>query len=240
MRWSPWVRTRPPPATRWLARAVPATIRPSGSSSTPTPQAARPAAIRAMRSLSLTRSSPMPRMTVAPFGVGGGHGQDRIFVDHRGRARRPARRRPCRRRMARGDVADRLAALLALRSRSPGPRPSRAGSRTGRCAAGLSSTPSTVTAEPGRDQRRDERKGRRRRIARHADRRAGQRLAAGQADAPAVAASSDLHLGAEGPQHPLGMVAGRLPARSPRSRPAAFSPASSTADFTCAEGSGRR
>ena len=70
------------------------------------------AAISASRSLSLTRSSPRPRMTVAPLGEGGGDGQDRIFVDHRGA---PAPAGPRRRAsgVARGDVADRLAALLA-------------------------------------------------------------------------------------------------------------------------------
>ena len=55
----------------------------------------------------------------------------------------------------------------------------------------------------------------------------------------AVVLVADLHLDAEGPQHPLGVVAGGL--RLDHLGPAgAFSPASSTADFTWAEGSGSR
>ena len=45
-------------------------------------------------------------------------------------------------------------------------------------------------------------------------------------------------LGAEARQHPLGMVARRLGLDHHGSVPARFSPASSTADFTCAEGTG--
>jgi hypothetical protein len=60
------------------------------------------------------------------------------------------------------------------------------------------------------DQRGHQRKGRRGGIARHADPRRRQLLAAGQHDAPPCALLAHLDLGAEGAEHPLGVVAGRL------------------------------
>ena len=61
MRWSPCERTRAP-----RSRAPPSTTRPSGSSRTRAPSAARPSARAAMRSLSLTRSSPAPVIVNGP------------------------------------------------------------------------------------------------------------------------------------------------------------------------------
>ena len=63
MRWSSSLATMAPPRGGEL---VPCTVRLSGPSSTATPQAARPRATTARRSLSLTLSSPRPRMTVVP------------------------------------------------------------------------------------------------------------------------------------------------------------------------------
>ena len=61
MRWSPCERTRAP-----RSPAPPSTTRPSGSSRTRAPSAARPSARAAMRSLSLTRSSPAPVIVKDP------------------------------------------------------------------------------------------------------------------------------------------------------------------------------
>ena len=67
----------------------------------------------ASRSLSLTRSSARPRMTRRALGEGRGDGQDRIFVDHRGR---PLGRHldAGQRRASDAQVGHRLAAVLAL------------------------------------------------------------------------------------------------------------------------------
>src|SRR5690606_29451865 len=64
MRWSRWVAAVAPPGTP--PGPMPCTISMSSSSSTRTPQASSPRAIASIRSLSLTRSSLTPRMTVVP------------------------------------------------------------------------------------------------------------------------------------------------------------------------------
>jgi hypothetical protein len=56
--------------------------RPSSRSSTFAPIAAKPVAISASRSLSLTRSSSRPLVVVRPLRHAGGHEKDREFVDH--------------------------------------------------------------------------------------------------------------------------------------------------------------
>ncbi len=61
IRWSPWLSTVPP------VKVPPCTTAPSSDSSTATPSARNPSAIAAIRSLSLTRSSPMPENVVLPF-----------------------------------------------------------------------------------------------------------------------------------------------------------------------------
>ena len=67
IRWSSRLATVTPPAT--LPGPRPWTMMKSGPSSTPTPQASSPRAIASMRSLSLTRISLIPRITVAPSAV---------------------------------------------------------------------------------------------------------------------------------------------------------------------------
>src|SRR5690606_29383454 len=64
MRWSRWVLTVAPPATP--PGPMPWTVSTSSCSSTRTPQASSPRAIASIRSLSLTRSSLTPRITVRP------------------------------------------------------------------------------------------------------------------------------------------------------------------------------
>ena len=71
-----------------------------------------PAAVAARRSLSLTFNSSRPCICVSPFGEGGDHGENGIFVDHGGG---PLRRHVDAAKFARFDaeIADRLAALFA-------------------------------------------------------------------------------------------------------------------------------
>src|SRR5215472_10758268 len=64
MRWSSWVSMVAPPAGKLPA---PSTSKSSPSTATRTPHFAKPAAIPASRSLSLTRSSARPRITVRPL-----------------------------------------------------------------------------------------------------------------------------------------------------------------------------
>ena len=104
-----------------------------------------------------------------------------------------------------------LAALVAVRRGLRSARPSRAASRTGRCAAGSSSRlrgrpPSRARAAPRRGKRR------RGRIGRHHDRAPDQLGLAFQRDPPAVRALRPT-LVTSAPkcaEHPLGMVAACL------------------------------
>ena len=144
-------------------------------------------------------------------GEGGGHRQDRIFVDHRRRARRRHRHAgqpPSRARGGRptGSPPSSRAFVMAMSapiSRSVSNRPVR---------SGLSPTLESVTSEPGTQQRRDQRKGGRGGVARHA--RCAAPVSSGwpaMRDAAAVARSSPPRtVGAEMAQHALGMVARRL------------------------------
>ena len=143
--------------TAWLARAAPCTIRPSGSSSTPTPQAARPGGHQGDAVALLDPQLADAAHHRRALGEGGGHRQDRIFVDHRGRAL--------------GGTSTPSAANGAAVTSPTGSPPSSRAFAIVRSApisrrvsnrpvrSGLSSTPSTVTSEPGRDQRRDQREG---------------------------------------------------------------------------------
>ena len=124
------------------------------------------AAVAASRSLSLTRSSFRPRIRVVPGGAGGGHRQDRIFVDH---ARRALRRHVHRAQRAwrRLKIADRFAALDPAVSVTIVARPSRAGEANRPVRSGFSPTAGMVTSRARHQQRRDQRERGRGRIARH-------------------------------------------------------------------------
>ena len=110
MRWSPWVVTRAPPAP-WLARTEPTTVRLSAFLD------ADAAGGEARGHQGDAVALLDPHLADAAhdgraLGEGRGDRQDRIFVDHRGRAL--GRHLDAGQlRMARGDVGDRLAALLA-------------------------------------------------------------------------------------------------------------------------------
>ena len=233
MRWSMWVATSPPPARG----RRPSTIRSSPSIRCATPLAASPAATAARRSLSLTRSSCSPFIRVVPVGEGGGDGQDRIFVDHRGRARR-RHVDPRQAGMPHPEVRDVLAALdapvelgdvgahLPQRGDEADPR-------------GVHHHALDHDLGPGRDQRRDDREGGRGRVGRHDD-------PVGPAARAAPSARSSPPCG------PCGATRTSAPKcasmRSVWSRvasasitvvtPGALRPARSTADFTCAEATG--
>ena len=228
-------------ATRWLARAVPATIRPSGSSST-LDAAGRQARGHqgdavALLDPQLADAAHAPSAPSAKAAATARIGYSSIIDG----ARSGGTSTPFSARVARGDVADRLAAVLALVRDRRGPRPSRAGSSKRPVRSGFSSTPSTVTSEPGvisaatsgkaADDGSPGTADRARRSARWPPARRMRRPSA---------RVLDLDLARRRPAASARCGRGSAPARSPRSRPAAFRPASSTADFTCAEGSGRR
>ena len=176
------VATVPPPGT-----PSPPRLRRSdclGVPSTVTPQASGRRQSAARRSLSLTRNSSSPRMTVRAFGKGGGDGEDGIFVDHAGRAL--------------GRHLDAVQRTRSAREDRPLPRRHcRAGWRwsmsrahfsqrldQARCGAGLSITFSMRDVRTRHDQRGHQRKRRRGRIARHRDRRRLQLGFAGDAKSP--------------------------------------------------------
>ena len=213
MRWSMCVATvrRPAAASRRAS-----TTRSSPSTVAGTPLAASSATVAASRSLSFTRSSPRPRMRRRAPGEGGRDRQDRVFVDHRGRARRPA---PPRR-----------AAPSTTAVRSPtGSPPSTRAFVTARSApisrsvakspvrSGLSPTPRTVTPRARHQQRGDQREGGGGRVAGHRHGRGPQLRLAVQLDRPGrvPARPRHAHRGAEMAQHVLGVVAGRPPAPPP-------------------------
>ena len=205
---------------RAARRRRPSTIRSSPLPRTATPQAARPSAMAAIRSLSLTRSSP-GRASSCALGEGGRDGQDRVFVDHRRRAL--------------GRDLDAAAARAARAVTSPtGSPPSRARWRSSRSApisrrvsnrpvrSGLSRHCPTVTSRARHDQRGDQREGGRRRIARHV-----HRSAPASSGWPVDAMRRRAVVGVARPrprrrmaQHPLGVVARRLRSRSPWCCPA--------------------
>ena len=113
---------------------APSTISSSPSTATRTPQAASPAAIAASRSLSLTRSSASPRITVRPRAQAAATARIGYSSIIRAPARPGCRRRSGRRR---GPASRRPARRpRRARSRRRCRRPSRAGSRAARCATG--------------------------------------------------------------------------------------------------------
>ena len=167
-----------------------------------------PATTEAMRSDSLTRSSPMPSNLRVALGEGGGDRKDRVFVDHRRRARRrhrdalePARPDP--------DVADLLAADAA--AVLDGDVGAHLDQRLDQADARRVQE-HVLDRDVGAfdDQRRDDREGGRARIARHDDLLRLEVGAAFEPDDPRpVLAGLGLDRGAERREHPLGMVAGR-------------------------------
>ena len=98
-----------------------------------------------------------------------------------------------------------------------------------------------MTSEPGHDQRRDQRKGRRGRVARHDDRRRGELGLALDGD-PAAAALGRARSSTAAPKwRSMRSVWSRVGCGSMTVvSPGVLSPASSTADLTCADGTGRR
>ena len=117
--------------------------------STATPLCAASRRCAAMRSLSFTRSSSMPRMIVVALGEGGGDGEDRIFVDHRGRALGRHARRPSAPNGAR-EVGRPPRRSRRGGSRSSIARPSRRSVSKRPVRVGFSITPSrTRSSEPG-------------------------------------------------------------------------------------------
>ena len=173
----------------------------------------RPSA--ASRSLSLTRNSPRPRMTVRASGKRGRHRQDRVLVDHARRARRPAPRRRVSAAPRDDEVGDRLAArprLVLERDR---------GAHLGE--AGIEAGPQRVEADALQADRRAGGQGcghgrerRRGRIARHDEVLRRQLGLAGDRH-PAAAARRSLDRRARRPCRPASARYGRArPGARPR------------------------
>ena len=114
MRWSSArrdLRRRP-----WAALPSPSTISVSPSTATATPQALEPVGDRRQPVAFLDPQFAEPAHHGAALGEGGGHGEDRIFVDHAGRA---LGRNLDAVKLARAhdpEIGHRLAALVARRS----------------------------------------------------------------------------------------------------------------------------
>ena len=140
-----------------------------------------------------------------PGGEGRGDREDRIFVDHRGRARgghvdARERARP------HAQVGDLLAALDArVENGDLGPHLEERRQQPGAQRVRHDALDHDVRA--GDDQRRHDRERRRRRVGRHDDRTGPKFRAADEVDPAPVALARDRHLGAEMGQHLLGMVA---------------------------------
>ena len=198
MRWSPWVRDEAAAARRGGWRAP--CRRRSGPPAPPRPRRRRrpgPAAIRAMRSLSLTRSSPMPRITVAPSAKAAATARIGYSSIIEG-ARSAGTSTPVSGEWRAVTSPTLLAALLAL----VGDGQVRAHLAQGLEQAGAQRIEQHALDRHLRargDQRRDQREGGRRRIARHADRarRSGVWPPARRMWRPS-ARVLDLDLGAEG------------------------------------------
>ena len=241
-------------AMRWSS--CDAIVPPPGSGSPPVPsidqavlelldpradRAAAPAAIAAIRSDSLTRSSSSRARSVRPCGEGGGDEQHRIFVDHARREsrrhfdRRSARsgaradRRPARRRRRAGSSSAMSAPIIAQRLEQPG---------AGRVEADILDR---RRREPGTIERGDHQNA--------ADEGSPGTticcglqfgLAADRDDARPRSSSSTRQLGAEARAASARYGRGSATGSITRVMPGVLSPASSTADFTCAEATGRR
>ena len=164
MRWSRWVATRPPPA--------------------------RPAAVddqvvaddfmfdARRREAGGDRGEPVALLDAQlvqavharrAAGEGGGDGEDRIFVDHRGR---PRLRNVDAVEIAgaHAQVRDLLAAFEPAVENVDLARPFRCSVVNSPVRSGLIITPSTTTSEPGVIKRGDDGEGRRGRVGRHDDR----------------------------------------------------------------------
>ena len=141
-------------------------------------------------------------------GEGGRHGQDRIFVDHAGRA---ARRHDhaAKGRMPGRDVSDLLAARVAT-VRDGQVRAHLAQGVEKACAQRVEHHALHRHLRTGGDQGRDDREGGAGRVGRDRHLASGQDRARLQGHDAAIVVIDDGELGAEGPQHPLGVVAGRF------------------------------
>ena len=208
MRWSSWVATVPPPAP-W---PPPWTSSDSGPSSAATPLAVRPAAIAAMRSDSLTRSSPMPSISVSPSAKAAATasiGYSSIIDG----ARAAGTVTPLSRLALHADVADLLAAdRAAVVDGDVGAHLDQRLDEAGARRVEEDVLDGHVGALD--DQRGDDREGGRARVAGNGDRlRLEVAPALDADDAGAVLAGLDLDRRAEGGEHPLGVIAGRRPAR---------------------------
>ena len=84
MRWSMWVATRPPP---FGGRPPPSTIRSSPSIACATPRGGEAGGDRGEPVAFLDPELVQAAHARRPGGEGGGDGEDRVFVDHRGGAR---------------------------------------------------------------------------------------------------------------------------------------------------------
>ena len=195
----------------------------------------------ARRSDSLTRSSLRPRMRVAPVGEGGGDGEHRVLVDHRGRALGrdvDAAQRRARTRRSATSSPPRCASSIDLDRW----RPSRAASSIRPVRSGLVITPSRSRPIPARSARRPA--GRRPRTGRPAPRR---RPAAARAGPCRVMRRPCAPCGSTDRRRRNGRACARCGRASASGSitvvsPGALRPASSTADLSCAEatGGGRR
>ena len=138
-------------------------------------------------------------------GEGSCRGQDRIFVDHRGGAGF-RHDHALQGRMAGGDVADVLAAgLTPVRYGQVGAHLDPGVEQAS--AQGVQHHPLDRHHRARHDQTRRQGEGGRGRIARHGDEGSGQRLTTLQRDRPALAHFFHADLGAEGAQHPFGVIA---------------------------------
>ena len=219
------------PSRRRAGRPPPRIVMSSPSTSIRAPSALSPAAIPAIRSDSLWRSSPAPRMTVVPVGERGGEAQDRDLVDRRRdvgrpevdrraastsgrRGRRAARRRRRRRPLGPGRAAGPADSSMS----APIER------RMSMIARRVGLTPTSRSDELGigMDRARDEPERRRRDVARdpllHCTHR---RASFDRPGHPAVRHVRPLDRHAPSPQHPLRVVArgDRLADRRPPVRP---------------------
>ncbi len=237
MRWSSWLCTVAPPGTPPGPRPVddPPVLALLHASPR---RRAGPCAIASIRSLSLTRSSFTPRITVSPLGEGRDDRQDRVFVDHRGRALRRHLDPRHVGREPRAQVGHRLAPLLA--QVLVGQVRAHLAQRREQPGAGRVQADVRAPARPSPRRSARRRPGRRREDgSRGTAMVCGAQLGLpGQGDDAALVGRPRSRSRRRSP--PASARYGRASprARSPRSRPGAFSPASSTADFTCAEGTG--